>query len=148
LSPYDPKSALKLVRDALKAKPTKPKGLLDGFGAPTAYEASERPRTFCFLLSAFAGDTAVMPDDFDTVPKSAKGIKEHVRPDGAVFLGLFETPNGRDQGVVVFGDPLMDLQDAISASLAFRGKVLSQMDTFDRHKNLGPFAASERLPHE
>lgn len=141
MRPYDPKSALRLVKDAMRSKPTvEVKGLLKADGKPV-YEAAKRADTLCVLLLGFVHGTAVLPDDFDTVERSAKGLKAHVRPDGGVYLGAFQTPHDPAGVVVVYGDPLMEMQDAIRASLVFRKGVQAQMETFDSHKSLGPFAA-------
>lgn len=57
----------------------------------------------CFPLAAFTQYDDSLPPDFRTVERSGTGLKSHVRPDGAVFLGLFEIPKEPHTGIVVFG---------------------------------------------
>jgi len=151
--PYDPRGALTVVQDAIRrntpvihGEDGRPMGggLVDEEG--NAYAPQVRPETVCFLLVQWCAGLAVIPDDFHNVPKTAGGLREHVRPDGGVYLGLFETPADPAGAVVVYGDPLMDIKDAMRRSLQYRAKVLAQLDTFDRHHALGPFAAATTGP--
>lgn len=125
-APYDPTSALRVVRDALRAqsKGTDPSGLLDEHGDPV-YTVSARPETLCLLLKAFTDDAGALPEDFKDVPHTAAGIRTHERPDGGVYIGAFDAPKD-DLGVVlVYGDPAMSIERAVNYSLAFRKKLRS-----------------------
>lgn len=103
-------------------------------------EIRHGPATLCLLLRGFAEQGTVLPDDFDTVERSASGLKGHVRPDGGVYLGAFETKHDPAGVVVVFGDPELDSRDALRAAAVFRARLDQQL-AFDAHQQLGPFAA-------
>jgi hypothetical protein len=132
---YDPKSAAQAFRQA-----TRPSGSPVGAPVNQAYSRADRPQTLCILLLGFVAGTAVLPDDFDNVERTATALKAHVRPDGGVYLGAYQAPRDAAGVVVVFGDPLMEQKEAMQSSIVFRGKLLAQMDRFDAAKALGPFA--------
>jgi hypothetical protein len=124
MSEYNPMSALRVVRDAMKAqsKGTDPSGLLDEHGDPI-YQVSKRPETLCILLKAFTDDQASLPPDFAEVEHSASGIRGHERPDGGCFVGAFDAPGDELGVVLVYGDPAMTVERAVNYSLAFRRKL-------------------------
>jgi hypothetical protein len=133
---YDPTSALKAVRDALKQyEPSPARGRLLGpdekpIGQPIApaYEMKEGPAVLCFLLREWAEGQCALPDDFDDLPKSGKALKEHVRPDGGVYLGAFDSQGDPLGVIIMFGDPALPLRQAIDLSLEFRAHVHATND--------------------
>lgn len=124
---YDPRSALNVIRGAIKENERTrvriPKGgeVLTAKG--DAYKPVKRPETLCFWLKDFVAKATGMPADFADVLRTSAGLKDHTRPDGGVFHGLFEYPHDASSTVVVFGDPLMEMPEAIRMSLLFRERL-------------------------
>ena len=116
---YDPKDALRSVRKALKQEDAEPQLPTVSAGG---YRVKARPETVCFfLLEWLSGALEKMSDDFQDIPTSATALKTHERPDGGVYIGSFSgtrEPSGDD--VVVFGDVLMEREEAIRCVHAFR----------------------------
>ncbi len=116
---YDPKSALKILKKNNAMPARKPVGP----NIPDAYRMGSRPQPLCFPLMAWLDGAKALPEDILAVPLSSKVLKEHVRPDGGMFLGLFELPDQPASGIVVFGDPLMSRENAIAVSIHFRRRL-------------------------
>ena len=81
------------------------------------------PPLLCFPLAAFAGYSPDLPSDFSLVERTAKGLQSHIRPDGAVFLGLHEVQGEPETGVVVFGPSDTPSGVAVSVSQQYRQEV-------------------------
>ena len=96
----------------------------------------------CFPLQAWLDGAEMLPRDILTLEKSGHALKSHIRPDGAVFLGLYEVPNGKGTGVVVFGDAATEQKVAIAVSQQYRDDVLAERDARDA----GRKAALEQTP--
>lgn len=122
MSDYNPRNVLKVLRknNALP-RPV-------GKRVKDAYELKAKPEPLCFPLMAFVERSRNLPEDFHGLAPSSQSLKAHVRPDGGVFLGLFELPNQEGSGIVVFGDPLMARDEAIGVSIAFRRKLQRILD--------------------
>jgi len=140
MSDYDPKSALKIFANHARAQRAVNRLTIGASKDP--YEGRQKAETLCVLLASFVNGSAVLPDDFDTVEKTGKGLKAHVRPDGGVFVGAFELPHDPTSVIVVYGDPLMDGKEAVYASLSFR-RLLRQQLELEEKKVLGPFATPD-----
>ena len=82
-------------------------------------ETVEAP-LLCFPLAAFLNHDPDLPPDFQSVERTGLALKSHQRPDGAVFLGLFEVPGERHTGIVVFGPPSTPSGVAIHVSQQYR----------------------------
>lgn len=103
---YDPRSAVAMFRRAMQAKQANPSSMLprivDERGKVQGIEV------VCFFLLEWITDgLSGLPDDLANLPTSSSALKQHTRPDGGTFLGLYEAPNEVGAGVVVFGDPSM-----------------------------------------
>lgn len=129
MSDYNPLTALKIVRDALKtaSAPAESKGLLNEHGEPV-YTVTKKPDVLCVLLRAFTDAEGELPPDFADVEKSAHGIKTHERPDGGAFLGAFDSKDDTLGVVLVYGDPLMPVEKAAQYAQSFRKKMLWKPD--------------------
>lgn len=77
------------------------------------------PPLLCFPLAAFLNHDPDLPPDFRSVERTGRALKSHERPDGAVFLGLYEIP-GEHTGIVVFGPPDTPSGVAIQVSQQYR----------------------------
>lgn len=130
--PYSPLGALKRTRramDSVTAKHT---------------PQSERPLTLstttgpvpCAVLLRSIVERGPVPDDFSGFSSAAQ-IKDHVRPDGAKFIGAYELQGDRTSVVLVYGPPTLDLIAAEKMATMERPALIA------RHEShlLGPFAA-------
>jgi len=93
----------------------------------TTEEAPKVP-LLCFPLQAWLDGAQDLPKDIHGLPKTGSALKTHVRPDGAVFLGLFEIPGSKNTGVVVFGDKGTPQGTAVAVSQQYREEVLAELD--------------------
>lgn len=118
MSEYDPKSALKKFSEAggFKGKPI-------GKRVGPAYDLKARAPFFCFPLMAFAMRDEHLPQDIKDLPTSSKSLKEHVRPDGGVYLGAFELPDDAGSTIVVYGEATTTQDEAKQASILFRQRL-------------------------
>jgi hypothetical protein len=118
VSDYDPKSALKRFTEAggLKGRPV-------GKRVGPAYDIKARSPFLCFPLMAWLDKNDALPQDIKDLPTSSKALKEHVRPDGGVYLGAFELPDDSGSTVIVFGEATTRHEDAKNASILFRQKL-------------------------
>ena len=123
MADYDPKSVLPAFRKAGLGMPR-----VTAKKAEPTYSIKPGPATLCFPLMAFVMSAPALPDDFHNVTRSSDGLKSYVRPDGGVFLGLFELPNDPQSTIVVFGDPLMELAEAKRVSIQFRRRLQRILD--------------------
>lgn len=121
---YDPKSALKILKKNNAMPARKPVGP----HVPDPYQMKARPQPLCFPLAAFLDKAQSLPDDIKALPTSSKALKGHRRPDGGIFIGLFELPDQPASGIVVFGDPLMSRDNAIAVSIHFRQRLQRIVD--------------------
>lgn len=83
----------------------------------------------CFPFSAFLTGSG-LPKDVQTLPKTSDALRTHVRPDGAVFLGLFETPGHPETGVIVFGDAETPSNIRMAVSCQYRDDVMAEAAAF------------------
>lgn len=98
-------------------------------------------------LLAFTRQSPTLPDDFQTDVQAivaakqegerdgqavSRWLQQHVRGDGAVFLGSFALPHERDSVLLVYGDVNTTDRAAQQASMAYR--------------RLATLAQDERIP--
>lgn len=135
---YDPRRA---IRNATKAmnryvqKNGPSVGVVDPMYTATAMSAAP----CCVLLKAIT-DGGPVPDDLTNL-KSGAAIKDHVRSDGAVFIGAFELQGDRDSIVLVYGDKALPVQQAERLATLERPELLRRQHQW----SLGPFAAKPSL---
>jgi hypothetical protein len=91
-----------------------------GTSVPEAESEPVQAPLLCFPLAAFTTYDDSLPPDFRMVERSGSGLKNHIRPDGAVFLGLFEIPKEPHTGIVVFGPQGTSSQIANAVSQQYR----------------------------
>ncbi len=60
----------------------------------------------CCVLLKMLTEGGPVPDDF-TGLTSSRALRDHVRSDGAIYLGAFELQGQPDSVVLVYGDHLM-----------------------------------------
>ena len=143
---YNPKGALeaflisrnrqqelqKLSREGLKKKIFRGNApiVIDDRPKDVIPEKTEEPKVplLCFPLQAWLDGAQDLPKDIQGLDKTGKTLREHIRPDGAVFLGLFEVPSGKGTGVVVFGDKGTPQSTAVAVSQQYREDVLAEIE--------------------
>lgn len=111
--------------------------------------ASERPLTLatnsgpipCAVLLRSLVEKGPVPDDFLSLG-SALAIREHKRPDGAVYIGAFELQGDRSSVVLVWGPPSMTDEQAEQIATIERKALTARHESF----LLGPFAARPAAP--
>ncbi len=143
MSKHNPLDALRAWKAQRKAAGRNPHSLkVVGPEIAPAYTNTPAIQPFCLHLKSWAAGTSVLPDDFDTVERSSRGLRTHIRPDGAMYLGAFEFAGDEDGlgVIVVYGDPKMPIEEGREHARRFRHQLFKQMDDFDAHKSLGPFA--------
>ncbi len=129
MSKHNPLDALRNWKAQRRAAGKNPHSLkLVGPEIQPAYAHTTVIQPFCLHLKSFADGTALLPPDFDTVERSSKGIRAHIRPDGAMFLGVFEfTPDPGNVGAIaVYGDPLMSISDGHEHARRFRHMIAGE----------------------
>lgn len=130
--PYSPLRALNRTRRAMDSVTKK--------HAP----ASERPLTLntttgpipCAVLLRSLVEKGPVPDDFQGLD-NANAIREHVRSDGAVYIGAFELQGDRTSVVLIYGPKSMTDEQAESVATMERPALVARHESF----LLGPFAA-------
>lgn len=111
MSRYDPLATVKRVTGLMQ------QGIRDAGehvipGSQVCPPIAVRPRAAsCCVLLKMLTDGGPVPDDL-TMLRSAKELREHVRSDGAVYLGAFEVVGRPDSVVLVYGDHTMTPQGA------------------------------------
>jgi hypothetical protein len=129
MSKYNPKRALKLLKSAMqerKAERASTGGLVNMVGKE--YAPRRKAEVVCFFLLEWLGGglDEYLPDDMKRAMICAanvpigEALRRHERPDGGVYIGSFELPDAPGSMVVVFGDPLMERQEAIVMTHQFR----------------------------
>lgn len=116
---------------------------MDSFSAKHTPQ-SERPLTLssttgpvpCAVLLRSLTDGGPVPDDFHGFT-SAQQIKDHVRPDGAKFIGAYELQGDRSSVVLVYGPQTLDVITAEKFATMERRALIARHESF----KLGPFAA-------
>lgn len=140
MSDYNP---LKAIRGATKAMNhrLREEGHVVQTGDSLATTTHTEAAPCCILLRSLT-DGGPVPDDFNRLKLSGASLKEHVRPDGGVYLGAFEVQGQKDSLVIVYG-PLR-LKDK-----AERLSILERPALVARHRTaaLGPFAQPMRPAH-
>lgn len=110
--------------------------------------ASERPLSLsshalpipCAILLRSFTDGGPVPDDFTGLPKTSAALKAHVRPDGAIYKGAYQSQGVPESVVLVYGPK--NLTDARAEEIA----SIERHALVTRHATaaLGSFA---RHPH-
>ena len=100
----------------------------------------------CFPLSAFIHNDPGLPPDFQSVERTGQGLKQHLRPDGAVFLGLFEIPKEPHTGIVVFGPPNTSVGIANQCSQQYRDEQHALESGFAAGQEQTPLPTLEPKP--
>lgn len=131
--PYSPLGAVRRATRAMNSYNTKHAAPSE---RPLTLETTTGPIPCAVLLRSFT-ENGPVPDDFAGIPRSGAAIKEHVRPDGAVFLGAFEVQGDRSSVVLVYGPPTMTTEQAEQVALLERPALAARHESF----LLGPFAA-------
>lgn len=129
---YDP---LKAIRHATKAmnQYVKQAGPSVGVTDPV-YAATAGASPVCVLLKSIT-DGGLVPDDMTNLT-SGQAIRDHVRSDGAVFVGAFELQGDRESIVLVYGDAAMKPEQAERLATLERPELLRRQHLHA----LGPFA--------
>lgn len=141
---YDPRHGIKNAVRAMNTYVKKherpqlvtgePKNLPDVGLTNTATE----PGVCVVLLKSFTdGVRDVVPDDFHAL-RTGKQLQEHVRPDGAIYLGAFELQNTPDSVCLVYGPASMQSEKAERLATLERPALMRRHDL----AQLGPFAAA------
>lgn len=95
----------------------------------------------CAVLLRSLTDGGWVPDDFRGIT-SAQQIKDHVRPDGAKFIGAYELQGDRSSVVLMYGAPTLDVIAAEKFATIERPALVARHESF----LLGPFAARPVAP--
>lgn len=138
--PYDPRSAIRRATRSMNdyvKKHERPIRLVGDGDATTPIASATEPALCVVLLKALTdGVHSIVPDDFHSL-RTADGIKAHVRPDGAVFLGSFELQNAPDSLCLVYGPTGTTLAKAERSATLERPALINRYD----RARLGVFGA-------
>jgi hypothetical protein len=143
VSQYDPRDAIKRTTRAMNSyvkKHERPIQLHSdtNVGDVALTSTATEPGVCVILLKSLTEDIrTVVPDDFHPL-RTALALQEHVRPDGAVFLGAYELQNTPDSLCLVYGPA------SLLPEKAERLATLERPALMRRHEQarLGPFAAA------
>lgn len=130
--PYSPIGALKRTRRAMDTVSAKHRPPAD---TPLSLATTSGPIPCAVLLRSLV-ERGPVPDDFQGLTNAA-AIKEHVRPDGASFIGAYELQGDRGSVVLVYGPKTLDMIAAEKLATMERPALIARHET----AKLGPFAA-------
>ncbi len=130
---YDPRAGIRGATKAMNAfvRKSHPTGRRD-----LTLSTNDQPVPCAVLLKSFVEDGPV-PDDFKGLPKSSQSLKDHVRPDGAVYKGAFQLQGTKDSVILMYGPK--NLTETRAEQIA----NMERLALTQRHASfvLGPFAA-------
>lgn len=130
---YDPKRA---IRGATKAMNSYTSKHTPPSERPLTLSSNGAPVPCAVLLRSFT-ENGPVPDDFKGLPKTSAALKAHVRPDGAVYIGAFQSQGAKDSVVLVYGPAKLTEKRAEEISCLERRALIKRHESF----LLGPFAA-------
>jgi hypothetical protein len=99
------------------------------------------PGVCVVLLKSLTEGHKIVPDDLQTL-RTGTAIKNHTRPDGAVYLGAFDLQNTPESTVLVYGPA------SLAPEKVERLATLERPALMRRHAmaDLGPFANHSTPP--
>lgn len=132
--PYSPKDALRRVTRSMNrvVRDNTPQT-----NRPLDLTTTTGPIPCAVLLRTFI-EGGPVPDDFSALPKNTTAIQQHVRPDGAKFIGAFELQGDKTSLVLVYGPQTLDIISAERVATMERPALMARHEQF----LLGPFARS------
>jgi hypothetical protein len=108
---YSPIASLRRLRGDMQSAISKAgERVIPGTEVAAPIAVVQRAAPCCVLLKMLT-DGGPVPDDFTRLTSSS-ALRDHVRSDGAVYLGAFEVQGKPDSVVLVYGDPSMPVANA------------------------------------